>query len=292
MAAPSEAFVKQYGDTIMMLAQQAETRLRPCVEVDTNFVGEAKFYDQYNTDSMVEISTRYQDTPIGAPDHRRRMVTPRYFVSSTLEDPVDALQMLIDPKSTYMQAKAMAAARQIDDLIITALGATAYTDKTGSTGVALPAAQKITVSIGATNSGLTKYKILAAKRLLDAAEIEKTDRFLVHSAAQLEDLLNTTEVTSSDYNVVKALVQGELATWIGFGFIHSERLAVDGSSNRLVYAFQRKGLQLAIQKDIEGRVDERSDKNYAWQVYMRMAMGATRKEETRVVQIACAEASF
>jgi hypothetical protein len=48
-------------------------------------------------------------------------------------------------------------------------------------------------------------------------------------------------------------------------------------------------MQLAIQKDIEGRVDERPDKNYAWQVYLRMCMGATRLEEARVCQVLCVE---
>jgi hypothetical protein len=48
-------------------------------------------------------------------------------------------------------------------------------------------------------------------------------------------------------------------------------------------------LQLAIQKDIEGRIDERVDKNMAWQVYLRMCMGATRLEENRIIQIACVE---
>jgi hypothetical protein len=47
-----------------------------------------------------------------------------------------------------------------------------------------------------------------------------------------------------------------------------------------------------VQKEIEGRVDERADKNYAWQVYMRMCLGSTRLEEARIVQIACVEAAF
>ena len=55
MGAPDVAFVKQYKDSIYLLAQQMETRLRPYVMVDTSFVGKQKFYDQYNTDDMVEI---------------------------------------------------------------------------------------------------------------------------------------------------------------------------------------------------------------------------------------------
>lgn len=292
MGAPNVAYIQQYNNTIYLLSQQMDTRLRGAIMVDSNWTGSAKFYDQYNQDSAIELSTRYADTPTQLPDFRRRMVTPRYFVSATLEDPKDALQMAIDPKSTMMQAKMSAFNRTTDDITISAMGGTAYTGQTGATGVTFPTANKIVYNQFSSGNGLTKAKVLAAKRIMDANEVEPTDRHLAHTAAGLEDLLNTTEVTSSDYNVVKALVQGELKTWIGFDFIHSERLLTDASSNRLNYAWHRAAVQLAIQKDIEGRVDERPDKNYAWQVYMRMCMGATRLEEARIVQIACTEAAF
>jgi len=292
MGAPNVAYIQQYNNTIYLLAQQQDNRFATAVMVDTNWTGAAKFYDQYNTDSAVELQTRYADTPTQLPDFRRRMVTPRYFVSSTLEDPKDALQMAIDPKSTMMQAKMAAFNRTKDDIIISAQGGTAYTGQAGATPVTFPSANKIVYNQFTTGNGLTKAKVLAAKRILDANEVEPTDRYISHTAAQLEDLLNTTEVTSSDYNVVKALVQGELKTWCGFAFIHSERLLTDANSNRLIYAWQRAAVQLAIQKEIEGRVDERADKNFAWQVYMRMCMGSTRLEEARIVQIACAEATF
>ena len=197
--------------------------------------------------------------------------------------------MAIDPKSTMMQAKMAAFNRTTDDLIIAAMGGTAYTGQNGATGVSFTAGNQIAYNAFNTGNGLTKAKVLRASRLLNGYEVEKTERYLAHSAAQLEDLLNTTEVASSDYNVVKSLVQGELNTWIGFSFIHTERLTTDTNSSRLCYAWQKAAVQLAIQKDIEGRVDERADKNFAWQVYMRMCMGATRLEENRIVQIACAE---
>ena len=293
MGTPAMADVQQYKNTIYLLAQQLDARTRPCVMVDTDFVGIAKFYDQYNQDSMIELSSRYQDTPVQLPDHKRRYVAPRYFVSSTLEDPVDALQMIIDPKSAYMQAKKAAAERQLDDLVIAALGAAAGTSGGGgvaSTTTALPAAQILS---GSANVGMTKAMTISAKMKLDAAEVDSNDRFMLHSAAQLEDLLLTTEVTSADYNIVKPLYEGEVNTWLGFKWIRTERLGLDVASStyRLCYAFQKKGIQLAIQKDIEGRLDERPDKNYAWQVYMKMCMGAVRLEEVRVVQVQCAELS-
>lgn len=292
MSAPDTAFVRQYNDTIYLLAQQLDTRLRSAVRVDSNWTGEAKFYDQYNTDAMIELMSRYADTPVQLPDFRRRMVTPRFFVSATLEDPKDALQTLIDPKSTFMQAKMASANRTTDDVIISAMGGTAYTGKTGTTAVTFTSANQIVYNQFASGNGMTKAKCLSAKRLLDAAEVDREERFIAHAAAQLEDLLNTTEVANSDYNVVKSLVQGELDTWCGFKFIHTERLLTDATPSRLCYAWQRNALQLAVQKDPTGRIDERADKNFAWQVYLSMCMGATRLEEGRIVQIACTEASF
>jgi len=282
---PEVAFVQQYQNTITMLAQQMDNRLRQTVMVDTDWTGEAKYYDQYGEDSMEEIMTRYADTPVQTPDHERRQVTPRFFVSNTLEDPQDALAMLVDPKSAYMQAKMGAAARKTDLIIIQAASAAALAGKAGGTSTSLPAASKIAVG----GAGLTKAKLIEASKKLNGYEVETADRFIVISAEQLEDLLNTTEVTSSDFNTVKALVEGTLDTWLGFKFVHSEQLETDASDSRLVLAYQKKGIQLAIQNEAEGRIDPRPDKNYAWQVYLKIVLGAVRLEEERVIQIACSE---
>ena len=291
MGTPDTAFVRQFKDTITLLAQQMTSRLRIGVMVDTDFKSEKKFYEQYASDDLVEIMSRYADTPIQLPDHRRRMVTPRFFVGNTLEDPTDAKQMIVDPKSTYMQAKRAAAGRKTDDIIISALGGTAFTGKDGTTSQSFDSANQIAATFGGGGSatGMTKAKVLRAKKLLDAGEVEKEDRYMAHTAAQMEDLLNTTEVASSDFNTVKALVEGSLKTWVGFEWLHTERLLTDGSSRRLCYGWQKKGMQLAIANEAEGRVSERPDKNYAWQVYLKLCLGGTRLEEARAVEIACAE---
>ena len=285
MGAPSTAFVKQYEGTIKLLNQQMDSRMQAGCMVDMNWTGEEKYYDQYGTDDMVEIVSRLSDTPIQETDHRRRKVTPRYFVSNTLEDPFEALAMLADPKSTYMQAKRAAAGRKEDDIIIESMGGTSYSGKTGTTGNALTSANKVLVQA----AGMTKAKILEGKKILDKAEIPKSERFMAYGADQLSDLLNTTEVGSSDYNTVKTLVEGDVNTWLGFTHIHTERLETDDSDDRLCYMWQKMGMQLAIQASPEGKLTERPDKNYAWQVYMKLALGSVRLEEDYVVQVACAE---
>jgi len=64
---------------------------------------------------------------------------------------------------------------------------------------------------------------------------------------------------------------------------------VDGSGDRLCYAFAQDGLKLAVGKDVMARIDERNDKSYSTQVYYCATFGATRMEENKVVEIACSE---
>ncbi len=281
------AFVQQYKDNITQLVQQKMTKLRGTVRVDTDFTGEYKFYDQLGATAMVLKTSRNQDTPSIDPDHKRRRIGKADYIHAVLLDKEDQLSMIVDPKSSYSESASMAAGRQIDDVIIAAFSADAATGKTGSGTESFDADNQIAVEA----SGLTKSKILEAKKLLDNADVESEDRFLVVTPNQVEDLLKTTEVTSGDYNTVRALVNGEIDTWIGFKIvsISTSRLPVDGSDNRLVYAYHRNAMQLAIQKEPSVRIDERPDKNYLWQVFMSLTIGSVRLEEARIIQIACSE---
>jgi hypothetical protein len=279
------AYVKQYTDNVRLLAQQKGSKLRNTVEVDTNFTGEFKFYDQLGKDEMEEKTSRNQDTPTDTADHKRRRITKRDFIHNKLLDQEDQLCMIIDPKGKYSISAGYAAGRKMDDVIIQAFNGTAYTGKEGST----PQAFDASMQIAAGGSNLSKAKMLAAKKLLDDNDVEEEDRFLVCAPSQIIALLGTVEVASSDYNTVKALVQGEIDTWLGFKFIKMTRLTTDVSGNRLCYAYHRWAIQLAIQKEPNGRADQRPDKCYAWQVFMSMSIGATRLEEERIVEIACQE---
>ena len=49
-------------------------------------------------------------------------------------------------------------------------------------------------------------------------------------------------------------------------------------------------MKLALGQDIMTRIDERSDKGYATQVYVCQSIGSTRMEESKVVSIQAHEA--
>lgn len=279
------AFVNQFSANIQMLSQQMGSLLRNAVDVES-VNGEKAFFDQVGAAAAVLRTSRHADTPIVDTPHSRRMVTMSDYEYADLIDDQDKVRLLVDPTSTYSRAAAAAMGRAMDDVILSAALGSAQTGKDGSTTTSLPSGQKIVHG----SAGLTIAKLVEAKEKLDSGNVDPSiARNIVVSPKQISDLLNNTTVTSSDYNTVKALAMGEINTFVGFNFIVSNRLAVDGNADRRVIAFATDGIKCAIGKEPSARIDERADKSYATQVYYCQSVGATRMEESKVVEIACNE---
>jgi len=279
------AFVNQFSANIQMLSQQMGSLLRAAVDVES-VNGEKAFFDQVGAAAAVLRTSRHADTPLIDTPHSRRMVTMSDYEYADLIDDQDKVRLLVDPTSTYSRAAAAAMGRAMDDVIISAALGTAQTGKDGSTATALPAGQQIAVA----SSGLTIAKLVEAKEILDSGNVDPSiARHIVCSPKQISDLLNNTTVTSSDYNTVKALAMGEINTFVGFNFHVSNRLNADGNGDRQVIAFAQDGIKLAVGKEPAARIDERADKSYATQIYYCQSIGATRMEESKVVEIACSE---
>jgi len=276
------AFVQQYSANVQMLSQQMGSLLRDKVRVES-VVGKNAFFDQVGSVTAVEKTSRHSDTPQIDTPHARRRVSLADYEFADLIDQQDKVRLLIDPTSSYAQAAAMAMGRAIDDVIISAALGTAYTGETGSTSTANAN------SIAHGSGGLTVAKLRTAKQTLDLSDVDPSiPRHIIVSPRQISDLLNITEVTSADFNTVKALANGEINTYLGFNFIVSNRLALS-STTRSCIAFAQDGIALGIGKDVNARIDERADKSYATQVYYCMSIGATRMEEDKVVEVQCTE---
>lgn len=74
------------------------------------------------------------------------------------------------------------------------------------------------MKVGTTNTALTVATLIDACTKLNKSGVPSTERYFAHSAQQLADLLSTTQVTSADYNSVKALVNGTLNSFLGLKF--------------------------------------------------------------------------
>ena len=284
------SFVEQYSSNVTMLSQQMGSKLRGSVDVET-INGKNAFFDQVGVTSAQLRTSRHGDTPqIDTPHSRRRLSLSDYEWADLVDD-TDKVRMLVDPTSSYAKAAAAAMNRSLDDVIIAALNASASTGVAGATGVALPSTQKFATSD--QSDGLTVAKLLGAKKNLDLNDVDPSlKRFIVCSPQQIADLLAITSVTSSDFNTVKALAQGDVSSFLGFEFIVSNRLKLDATNtdDRLIFAYTEDAIKLGIGSDIKANITERADKSYSTQVYYAMSLGAVRMEEKKVFQIPCHEA--
>jgi len=280
------AEVEQYQSNVLDIVQQRGSRLRGAVMVDSDVNGKRKFTDQVGTTEAIKRTSRHGDSPLVNTPHLRRALTLVDYEWGDLIDDADKIRLLIDPESAYARNAAWAMGRAMDDEIISAALGTAYTGVDGTTSVVLPSGQKV----AAAATGLTIAKLRSTKELMDESEVsEDEEKFIACSAKQITDLLESTEVTSSDFNSVKALVQGEVDTFMGFKFIRSERLNTDGNGDRQCIAWAKSGLELGVGADVVTEIAPRPDKSFSMYVYLSMAVGATRLEEEKIVEIAAVE---
>jgi hypothetical protein len=225
------------------------------------------------------------DTP-----HARRRVSLEDYDWADLIDNEDQVRLLINPQGPYSVAAANALGRAIDSAIVAAADGTAYTGVAGGTSTSYTAGNTVDVQVGispAADTGLNVGKLRAAKQVLDANEAEDDDRYCIINAKQLQNLLGQTEVTSSDYASVKALVSGDVDTFLGFKFLRTELIGVDSNSDHKVLYWQKSGMKLAIGAEPTIKISERADKNHATQVFASMSIGATRMQEELVGYIEC-----
>jgi hypothetical protein len=278
------AFVEQYSANIQMLSQQMGSLLRDAVR-NESVTGKDAYFDQIGKVTAILKTSRHSDTPQIDTPHSRRRVSLADYEFADLIDQQDKVRLLIDPTSSYAKAAAYAMGRAMDDVIIAAALGSANTGVSGGTAVALPAGNIVAVGTGGANT-MNIAKLASAKNILDSGDVDPSiKRHIIVSPTEIQDLLNNTTVTSSDFNTVKALVQGEIDSFMGFKFHVSNRLVDNGASNTQCIAFAEDGILLGVGKDVTARIDERSDKSYATQVYYCQTIGATRMEEAKVVSV-------
>jgi len=300
------AFVQQFTANVFHVAQQEGSRLRNAVRNEMQ-KGKSAFYERVGKATAQLKSGRHSDTPQIDTPHSRRMVTLLDYEIADMIDNQDKVRILISPESEYAKAFAYALGRSMDDVILDNASGTAYSGEAGTTTVALTATQKVASVASAAGTKLNVQALRRAKKIFDGNDVSPMiKRYLAHNANQLENLLSQTEVTSSDFNTVRALVQGELSTFLGFNFIGSQQINVqagalafdtttgavgsgggDADTYQKVLCWAQDGIVLSVGEDIKGRISERSDKSYAMQVYACMSIGATRLEEEKVVEILC-----
>ncbi len=280
------SYVDQFSANVHMLAEQRMSRLRAAVDFEA-VTGESFSRETLGgIDAPNTVDELHGDTPLNNTPHNRRWGYITNYDVADLIDKQSKVAMLIDPESRYTMRHAGTMGRGFDDSVIAALGGVAMSGRNGSTSNALPSGQKITEG----STGMTVAKLLEAKRLLDAAEVDEfIPRFVAMTSTQFKDLLEDDKISNADYNTVKALVKGEIDTYLGFKFLRTERLLLSDADTRLCYAWAQTGVLLGVSQEPVSVAAPRPDKRMSQQIYTYGSWGAVRIEDEMVVEIPCDE---
>lgn len=292
-------YTEQFSTNLELKLQQMGSKLRSLVGEGSHTGKQASPVNQIGAIALRAPAGRFAPKNRTDADFTRRWVFPQDGEIDQLIDSFDELKTIVDPKSQYLSAAAAAVGRGWDDCIIAAAHGTAYTGN-GADATALAAetwasfssAYDIASTFGSTAaSGLTVAKLIEAKRLLrhNHVDLETDPVTLVIGSKQESDLLNQTQIVSTEYNDRPVLVDGKVTRFLGFDIVVSERLNT-ASNVRDVIAFAKSGMYLGLWKDMTNRVSIRNDlSGEPYDLYTATSYGATRTQPGKVLKILCSD---
>lgn len=303
---------KQYAANVYHLSQQKGSRFAPLVRKEM-VNGSAEFFDTLSVaTAQAKNATRASATPNLNIVHDRRMVVPSIYEWATIVDRQDKLNQIHNPESEYAKSAMMSLGRKMDDVIIAGALHASLGGETGTVSNYIGNSGMCASVASSAIANLNVNALKAAKLIMDQNEVEG-QRYFALRAVDLQNLLADSTVTSFDYNTIKALVMGEVDTFLGFKIIRSERLIApsasmdnntfkfstttglyDGSGTQIsssyssyktCFAFAGDGIILGMQEGTKTKIEERFDMSYDIQVYASMNFGAVRMEEAKVVPV-------
>ena len=273
----STAFVTLF-DAEVKQAYQGTAVLRPAIRVRSGVEGSSYKFPKIGK-GVAQVRIPQTDvTPLNV-SYGQVTATLSDYIAAEYSDIFSQAKVNFDERSELVKVVASAVGRRQDQLILDALIASSTSNTVAS-------------SVGGANTNMNLDKLLAAKKALDAKNVPMDNRHIIIHANSLAGMLGETKVTSSDFNSVKALVNGELNTFLGFTF-HTVGDRDEGglplsSGDRKVYAFHRDAIGIA-----EG-IAPKTEINYipektSWLVTSLFSAGAVAIDAEGIVEITCDE---
>lgn len=223
---------------------------------------------------VVPLNTSFGTTSVSLTDYN----------ASEYSDIFNQQKVNFDERRELAQVVGNAIGRRQDQVIIDALSS-------ASAGTTI--ANTVVTTGSASASDLNVGKILSAKKALDAKNVPPTDRHLIIHANNLSALLGDERAISGDFQNIKALVAGEVSTFLGFtvhmiGDRDEGGLAIDGSSDRICYAFHKMSVACAVGIAPKTEVNYIPEKT-SFLVTSMLSMGASVIDTDGLVDVTCRE---
>lgn len=208
-------------DTMTKHDYQSEGTLRGAFRQRNNVTGDKVTFNKMGKGQASERTAPSADVIAMNVDHNKVTVTLKDYEASEYTDIFKQKEVLPDEVSELSMTIKGAIGRRRDQLAIDAMAAGTFDGAAGN-------GQTVLTSVGGASSGMNITKLLAIKEWMDDLEVPDEGRNVALNANGFKSLLGETQVTSSDYNTVQALVRGEINTFLGFKFIKIGKRAEGG----------------------------------------------------------------
>lgn len=266
----SAAAQQQFDDDVKHAFQTAG-QLRDTVTVRNGVVGDIYKFRAMGKGLANQKSSSADVTPMDV-SHSLINCTLGNWNAPEYTDIFDAAEVNFDEQTELAETIAGALGRRMDQLVIDALAAESS-----------PAA-----TIASGSAGLTLAKIIAAGKALTDKGVPSGDRYFAVSADGMEDMLSDSTITSADYNNVRALMAGDINTFMGFQFKVIETRTEGGlplaTGVREGFAYHKSAVGLAIGIDIKTEVNYVAQKT-SWLANGVMKAGAVSRDGDGIVSV-------
>jgi hypothetical protein len=272
---------KEFDDEVKQVYQGKQT-LRQTVTQRNNVVGSTYNFRRMGKGLANQKAIQSLVTPMNV-DHSMQVATLQDWLAPEYTDIFAQATVNFDEKTELAKSIGMALGRRDDQLVIDELEDVSV----GSTGV-FPA----TVDTGYyIDGGTSEFEValLVATRV-HYAQLETDDQvYCVCASSALDGMLNDSTITSSDYNSVKALVAGEIDSFMGFKFKIIGTRAEGGitqtdANNHFAYFYTKASVGMAIGLDIRTSIDWVPERT-SWLVNGLLKAGAVVREPQAVIKL-------
>ena len=205
------------------------------------------------------------------------------LVAAEYIDKFERFKVNFDLQKPYIKLITNQITRAEDQLIIDAVAANTF-----------PTNKKVAKDVSGSTANLTIAAVKKAASLLDADEVDEEGRHFIYTNVQKEALLGLAETSDINYAGVKALVNGDINTLLGFTFHMIGANRAEGglpktTTVRKCFAWQEDAVGLAMAADMDTEINYVAER-LSHLVTCTMSGGAGVIDKLGVIQIECDEA--
>ncbi len=264
-------------DSEVKHAYQGMGNLRNCVTIRTGVTGESYKFTRMGSGIANQKASQADVTPMDI-EHARQTAILSNWNAPEYTDIFDAAEVNFDEKTELAQTIAKALSRREDQLIIAAMDSVTYVNS------------KPTIDQGTSVSLGSPFNVAALRKassVLSDKGVPESDRYIAYTAADRESLLGEEKAASSDYNTVKALVNGDIDSFVGFKFKLIETREEGGLPANTVFAWHKAAVGYAVGIDMKTTVDWIAQKT-SWLCNGMLKSGAVAREGRGIVKLTTA----